>query len=93
MILLSFRFDNTCISGVTQIKTSVQKGIKNKIVEQFPLIEEYIDEIMPKKESIKIVKCQQHIEILINSNGEHLFFRQRDDPYYPTLKLIHKCKL
>ncbi|RWS28917.1 Malignant T-cell-amplified sequence 1-like protein, partial [Leptotrombidium deliense] len=84
------KFDDTQISGITQLKTSVQKGIRNKIVEEYPLIEDFIDEIIPKKESLRIAKCQQHIEVLVASNGDHLFFRQRDGPYFPTLRLIHK---
>ena len=34
----------------------------------------------------------EHIEILANGAGEPIFFRQRDGPYYPSLKLLHKCK-
>lgn len=33
-----------------------------------------------------------HIEILVNAAGELLFFRQREGPWMPTLKLFHKCK-
>lgn len=33
-----------------------------------------------------------HIEVIINSAGDYLFFKQRDGPYYPSLRLIHKCK-
>ena len=31
-----------------------------------------------------------HIEVM-SSQGELLFFRQRDGPYIPTLRLLHKC--
>lgn len=34
----------------------------------------------------------EHIEIL-TVNGELLFFRQREGPFYPTLRLLHKCTL
>jgi len=84
------KFDETNISGVTQLKSTVQKAIKQKIVQQFPHISEHIDEILPKKEAIKTLKCHEHIEVVIGHNGEHLFFRQRDGPYIPTLKLVHK---
>lgn len=84
------RFEDANVSGLTQLKSSVQKSIRNKIVEDFPGIGGYIDEIMPKKESIKIAKCQDHIEIVVAASGEHLFFRQRDGPYFPSLKLVHK---
>jgi PUA domain protein len=50
------RFDESNISGVTQLKSTVQKGIKAKLVEQFPNITNFMDEIMPKKEAIRTVK-------------------------------------
>lgn len=33
----------------------------------------------------------EHIEIL-SVRGELLFFKQRDGPYIPTLRLLHKCE-
>ncbi|KAK6626329.1 Malignant T-cell-amplified sequence 1 [Polyplax serrata] len=78
------------VSGVQQLKSSVQKGIKAKLLEQFPELESYIDAVLPKKDAFRIVKCHDHVEILINSSGELLFFRQRDDMWMPTLKLLHK---
>lgn len=68
----------------------MQKGIRSKLIEQFPHIENHVDQILPKKDAFKIVKCQDHIEILINSTGEQLFFRQRDGAWMPTLRLLHK---
>lgn len=44
------------VSGVTQLKSSVQKNIRHKIVEEFPHIENYIEEILPKKDAFRIVK-------------------------------------
>ena len=35
---------------------------------------------------------QEHIEILAGKDGELIFFKQRDGPWYPTLRLLHKCK-
>lgn len=78
------------VTNVNNSKSSVQKGIRNQLVEQFPFIEDYLDEIVPKKEPLKIVKCQDHLELLASQTGELLFFRQRDGPYYPTLRLLHK---
>lgn len=45
---------------------------------------------MPKKDAFKIVRCHEHIEILINGVGDQLFFRQRDSAWMPTLRLLHK---
>ncbi|KAF6390483.1 MCTS1 re-initiation and release factor [Rhinolophus ferrumequinum] len=77
------------VSNCIQLKTSVIKGIKNQLIEQFPSIEPWLNQIMPKKDPVKIVRCHEHIEIL-TVNGELLFFRQREGPFYPTLRLLHK---
>lgn len=53
------------MSGVTQLKSSVQKGIKNKLVEQFPNLENYIDEIVPKKDNLRIVKWYERYAVIL----------------------------
>ncbi|XP_014669114.1 PREDICTED: malignant T-cell-amplified sequence 1-B-like [Priapulus caudatus] len=82
--------DRESVSGNIQMKSSVQKAIKAKLLDQYPYIEAYISSIMPKKETLKIVKCHDHIELLANQSGELLFFRHREGRYMPTLRLIHK---
>jgi len=84
------KFDeNDHISSTNQLKQSVQRNIRGKIIEQMPKFEEYLIEIWPKKENAKIIKCHDHIEIL--QVGEvPLFFKQRDSPWFPTLKLVHQ---
>ncbi|XP_066928873.1 malignant T-cell-amplified sequence 1-like [Clytia hemisphaerica] len=77
------------ISGTSQLKSSVQRGIRTKLQEHYPNIQPYIDEILPKKESIVLVKCKEHIEILA-VKSQLVFFRQRDGPWIPTLRLLHK---
>lgn len=109
------------MSNCIQLKTSVIKGIKNQLLDQFPDIEAWLNHIMPKKDPVKIVRwydafytfavffvvgfspfftliafayssiSHEHIEIL-TVNGELLFFRQREGPFYPTLRLLHKCE-
>ncbi|XP_042910342.1 malignant T-cell-amplified sequence 1 [Parasteatoda tepidariorum] len=78
------------VSGVTQLKSSVQKAIRTKLLEQFPHLDDYMNQILPKKENLRVVKCHDHIEIIVGANGELLFFRQREGPYFPTLRLLHK---
>lgn len=36
------------------------------------------------------IHSHDHIEILVNSTGEQLFFRHREGQWLPTLKLFHK---
>jgi PUA domain protein len=40
----------------TKVKSSVQRTLRAKLVETYPLLEQYIDEILPKKEQIDLVK-------------------------------------
>ena len=49
------------ISGQTQVKSSVQRGIKAKIGEQYSLLaeNEVLDELLPKKAPMFIVKWYQ----------------------------------
>lgn len=52
-----FRFDEKeAVSGVLQLKSSVQKGIRTKLLEQYSYLEGYIDQILPKKDNLRIVK-------------------------------------
>lgn len=59
------------MSGSQQLKSSVQKGIHRKLIENFPLIEDYINTILPKKDPFKIIKWFVFFELNI-SNYVHL---------------------
>jgi len=84
------KFEDGDISTTVQLKSSVQKNIKAKLVEQFPNLGEFIDVIFPKKEQLRVAKCPDHIELLVTPTGQHLFFRQREGPYFPSLRLVHQ---
>lgn len=76
------------ISSISQVKNSVQRGIQSSIVDQYPLLEECIDDIIPKK-SITVGKATDNVQLIIIDN-EILFFCEQGGPYFPTLKLLHK---
>lgn len=51
LIISSPRFDEKeHVSGVNNVKSSIQKGIRTKLLEQYPYIHDYLDQIVPKKE-------------------------------------------
>ena len=52
------------VTGVTQLKASVQRGIRTKISEQYPALENWVNEIMPKKESIVLIKWFVFVKLL-----------------------------
>ena len=79
------------VSGISQLKSSVQKGIKRTILETYPNLEQdHLDEFMPKKDTYRVVKCHEHLELLVNAAGTLLFFKSRDGPWIPTLRLLHQ---
>ncbi|KAF9294173.1 hypothetical protein BGZ74_011393 [Mortierella antarctica] len=78
------------VTGHTQVKSSVQRAIRAKILDQYKEgIEGIIDDVMPKKSPLILMKCHDHINLIV-MNNEVLFFNHFDGPYFPTLKLIHK---
>jgi len=76
------------VTSVNLVKTSVQRGIRNAIVEQYASIGIVLDDILPKKTPIHVAKCQGSITIILVNNIP-LFF-QIENKYYPHLRLLHK---
>ncbi|KAJ3153021.1 hypothetical protein HK101_001765 [Irineochytrium annulatum] len=74
---------------VRQIKSSQERAIRAKILAQYPALEPYMEELMPKKAPIIVVKCEDRVSI-ITVNGVVLFFNHFDGPYYPVLRILHK---
>jgi len=44
------------VSSQGQAKSSVQRAIRNRILEQYPLLEGVIDDILPKKSVVVVAK-------------------------------------
>ncbi|KAI8098854.1 PUA domain-containing protein [Halteromyces radiatus] len=80
---------STDIAGQSPLKSSVQRAIRTKLQEQYPMLESVLEELIPKKTPIIQIKGHEHISFL-SVNGEILFFQHFDGPYFPTLILLHK---
>lgn len=79
------------VTGVSQLRNSDVKRLKTRLQQDFPHIAPYLDEILPKKDTPKSIKCQDHIELITDSSGQPLFFHYRDSQsYIPLLTLLHK---
>lgn len=64
-LLSSTRFDNESVTSKNLLKTSVQRGIRNSVLEQYPTLEPYIEDIIPKKQQGHLYKwC-----VLIDKTG------------------------
>ncbi|KAI0361887.1 hypothetical protein OH77DRAFT_1515225 [Trametes cingulata] len=77
------------VSGQVSVKSSVQRAIRSSILSQWKINPETLEQIWPKKESLTLVKCREHISIY-TLHGEPLFFQHFDGPFFPTLRLLHK---
>lgn len=66
----------------------MQRTLKAKLVRQYPKLEDVIDELIPKKSQIELIKCEDKIQ-LYTVDGE-VFFFQKFDELIPSLKLVHK---
>ncbi|CCM02898.1 uncharacterized protein FIBRA_05012 [Fibroporia radiculosa] len=80
---------STDVSGQTNLKSSVQRSIRANLLSQWKAETELLEQIWPKKESLALVKCRDHISVY-TLHGEPLFFQHYDGPLYPTLRLLHK---
>eukprot|EP00903_Cladosiphon_okamuranus_P019687 g18091.t1 len=83
------RFSQDDVSSSSQVKSSVQRGFRAKLLEQFPNSEPYLEDILPKKGNVTIAKCRDRVS-LICCDGVPLFFQQRDGHIFPTLRILHK---
>ncbi|PIC33548.1 hypothetical protein B9Z55_013489 [Caenorhabditis nigoni] len=55
------------VTGATQLKSSVQKGIRKKLIENYPYLEPHLEEILPKKENFKVDKGA--IKFILNGSS------------------------
>lgn len=94
------RFDpSNDVSTSTQVKASVQRGLKSQILEKHPSItEEMLDELLPKKTPLVQYKVGPHLMLYCRKiehedkspTDEPVFFQHRDGPLLPSLKLVHQ---
>ncbi len=99
------RFDSsTDISTSTQVKASVQRGIKGSILESHPQMDDgLLDQLLPKKPPLMQYKVGPHLMLYCRCNYteeemesreesigyEPVFFQSRDGPVLPVLRLVH----
>ena len=56
-LLVDFRFEEKeHVSGTNNVKSSVQRGIRAKLIDEYPHIEDYLDQILPKKSTLMAIK-------------------------------------
>lgn len=93
------KFDPDSTSTSTQVKASVQRGIKSQIAEAHPNItDDQLEALLPKKPPLVQYKAGQHLMLYCrrmeregaSPSDEPVFFQHRDGPILPALKIVHK---
>jgi malignant T-cell-amplified sequence len=73
----------------TKIKSSVQRAIRQKVLDTYPLLTPHIDDLLPKKSQLDALKLPDRVT-LYSLDDVPLFFQHMDDPILPHLKVVHK---
>ncbi|KAJ5357184.1 Pseudouridine synthase/archaeosine transglycosylase [Penicillium brevicompactum] len=75
-------------SNRSKVKSSVQRGLRQKLLETYPGFEPFIEDVMPKKASLEAVKLPERVT-LYTIDSTPLFFQPIDGPPVPHLRLVH----
>lgn len=82
------KFTKEDVHSRSNIKSSVQRGLKSKFVGQFEDLEPAIDSIIPKKSQAILIKCEDKIQLYSIDDNVVLF--QHFDDLIPTLRVVHQ---
>ncbi|QIX01851.1 hypothetical protein AMS68_007368 [Peltaster fructicola] len=73
----------------SKVKSSAQRAVRAKVLETYPLLEPHIDEILPKKEQLDLVKIPDRVSLYCLGTTP-LFYQHMDDAIIPHLKVVHR---
>jgi len=81
---------NEDLGNVTQVNKSTQRFVRNSLIENFPLLEEYIDEVLPKKATLWSAKLKSDNKVEIIFYEGVVFGCIKDKILIPSLRIVHK---
>ena len=102
LFFLFFRFTKDDLSTKSATNKTVSKTYRNAILATMPNIEPYLEDLIPAKSQITTIKwfsfrlyyffsLDNHILLVPSVDGkEVLFFSERGEYWFPTLRLLHK---
>lgn len=82
------KFSKDDIHTRSNVKSSIQRGIKTKLADEYPKLEPAVSDLVPKKSVVVLYKCEDKIQ-LYSVDGTVLFF-QNFDELMPELHVVHK---
>ncbi|PHH65036.1 hypothetical protein CDD81_3434 [Ophiocordyceps australis] len=73
-----------------KLKTSVQRGLRQSLLSSFPLLTPHIDEVLPKKASLSLMKLPDRNTLYV-LDTEPLFYQSdQSSALVPHLRLVHR---
>ncbi|OJJ49631.1 hypothetical protein ASPZODRAFT_156719 [Penicilliopsis zonata CBS 506.65] len=72
----------------SKVKSSVARGLRQRLLETYPGFEPYIEEILPKKAQLDAVKLPERTT-LYTIDSSPVFYQPFDGPPIPHLRLLH----
>ncbi|KAK0670256.1 putative translation machinery-associated protein 20 [Cercophora samala] len=85
---MPFKKDLTA-SPKQKLKSSIQRSLRTSLLQTYPLLHPFIEEIMPKKSSLEQMKLPDRVSLYV-CEGKPLFFQHDGDVLLPHLKLVHR---
>ncbi|KAI0850554.1 translation machinery-associated protein [Daldinia vernicosa] len=73
----------------SKLKSSVQRSLRQSLLSTYPLLNPYIDEILPKKGSLEAMKLPDRCTLYV-LDSQPLFFQQDTTTLLPHLRLVHR---
>eukprot|EP01016_Furgasonia_blochmanni_P031338 TRINITY_DN3239_c0_g1_i1.p2 TRINITY_DN3239_c0_g1~~TRINITY_DN3239_c0_g1_i1.p2 ORF type:complete len:209 (+),score=47.41 TRINITY_DN3239_c0_g1_i1:138-764(+) len=79
------------LGNINQANKSFTKTARKLLCDNYPILNDYIDEILPKKAMLKTTKVrpENKIELVIDETDEIIFYT-KDKLVVPTLRLLHR---
>jgi PUA domain protein len=80
------------ISQLASTRASEQRRVRLELAEQYPHMEAYWEDVMPKKKDIMLVKCHEAVNLVTAAlpDATVLFYQHHDGPFLPHLALVHR---
>ncbi|KAK3906633.1 PUA domain-containing protein [Staphylotrichum tortipilum] len=73
-----------------KLKSSIQRSIRNSILSTYPLITPHIDEVLPKKSSLELVKLPDRVSLYVIDGHPIVYQQDNNGVLLPHLKLVHR---
>jgi len=73
-----------------KLKSSIQRSLRTSLLNTYPLLTPYIDELLPKKSSLEQIKLPDRVSLFV-IEGTPVFFQiDGNGPLLPHLRLVHR---